>query len=69
MRLAVDLQVCQGHGKCYMSAPALFEPDESDDWGRPRVLQADIDPGAREIVEAARVAVNGCPEQAITLSD
>lgn len=69
MHLEVDLQMCQGHGKCYMTAPALFEADESDDWGRPRVLQPEIDPSCHEAVKAAKEAVSGCPEEAITLTD
>jgi len=58
----VDLAVCKGHGRCYMTAPAVFD---CDDDGFPIVLgpatsEADIDD--------LRRAVNNCPEQAITVS-
>ena len=28
MKVHVDQEICQGHGRCYSLAPELFEPDE-----------------------------------------
>lgn len=67
MKLHVDWDTCVGHGKCYLSAPQLFAPDESDDWGKATVLVPDIDPDDAPLVAAARAAVQLCPEYAITL--
>lgn len=67
MKLHVDLDLCQGHGKCYLTAPQLFAPDETDDWGKPIVLVPDIDPANTALLTAAREATTLCPEFAITL--
>jgi len=67
VNLHVDLARCQGHGKCYLSAPHIFAPDESDDWGKPIVLVPEIDPADTAVVDAARLATTLCPEFAITL--
>lgn len=68
MQLNVDWGRCQGHGKCYLSAPELFEPNDDDEWGRPDVLQPVIDDSDRSSVGLAEITVSGCPEQAITLT-
>lgn len=68
MQLRVDWDRCQGHGKCYLTAPDLFEPNDDDEWGRPDVLQPTIDAADGETVGLAEIAVSGCPEQAITLT-
>lgn len=67
MKLVVDLEKCQGHGKCYLIAPTLFEPE--DDWGRPRVKHPVIDDDDIGRVDLAEEAVNNCPERAIRLED
>jgi ferredoxin len=68
VELRVDWDKCQGHGKCYLTAPTLFQPDDADDWGRAAVLQPVIDAGQTELVDLARQALTLCPEFAITLS-
>ncbi|MGH8999214.1 MAG: ferredoxin [Acidimicrobiia bacterium] len=65
MKLVVDLDKCQGHGKCYLVAPGLFEPE--DDWGRPRVTRPTIDDDDLACLDLAEEAVSNCPEQAIRL--
>jgi ferredoxin len=65
MRLHIDLDRCTGHGRCYSLAPSLFEPDEED--GHGVVLHDGIVPEGEEA--AARLAVNNCPERAISLQD
>ena len=65
MRLSVDADLCTGHGRCYALAPELFTPD---DFGHCELVVGDGDvPGRLE--EQARVGRDGCPEQAITISD
>ena len=41
MRVEVDLTLCQGHGRCYLLVPEVFEP--GDDYGHSRVHAA-VDP-------------------------
>lgn len=69
MRLTVDWEKCQGHGKCYLVAPELFAPDEDDDWGRAAVLVPEIAPEQAEHLTAAREALSVCPEFAIELEN
>jgi len=61
VRLRIDAARCQGHGRCWDVAPELVEADEI---GRGVVTVADVD--GPQIV-AARVAVQACPERAVTL--
>lgn len=56
----VDSEVCKGHGRCYMNAPAVFD---CDDDGYPIVIGAATT--SAEIADLER-AINNCPEQAIT---
>lgn len=62
MRLNIDLEKCQGHGRCYSEAPELFEADE-EGFGTVRAAQLD-----RQDEPTARQAVDACPEQAIAIS-
>ena len=63
MRIALDPDRCQGHGRCYSLAPDLFD---ADDVGH-CVLLVDEIPAGRE--DDARSGVENCPEQALTLSE
>jgi ferredoxin len=63
MRVSVDLDVCQGHGVCHMSAPDVFELDETD--GHAIVM---VDPVPAELEADAQLAADSCPERAITVS-
>jgi ferredoxin len=63
MRVSVDLNACQGHGTCYMSAPDVFEPDDED--GHAIVL---TDPVPAELEADAQLGADSCPERAITVS-
>lgn len=69
MHLSVDREKCQGHGKCYLVAPDLFEPDENDDWGKPNVLVPEIPADDADTLAQAREALSVCPEFAIKLED
>ena len=61
MRIALDPDRCQGHGRCYTLAPDLFD---SDDLGHCVLLVEEVPAGS---VEAARTGVDNCPEQALSL--
>ncbi|MDP1876351.1 MAG: ferredoxin [Actinomycetota bacterium] len=63
MRIAVDPSKCQGHNRCMIFAPDVFEVD---DYGFATVQ----DPAGtvpEERVEAVRTAVANCPELAISV--
>ncbi|HMC40672.1 MAG TPA: ferredoxin [Acidimicrobiales bacterium] len=61
MKLQIDAEACTGHGRCYVLAPDLFEPD---DYGHGALLHEEVPPG---LEEQARLAVSNCPEQAISV--
>lgn len=61
--MVVDLERCQGHGKCYMVLPEIFEA--MDDWGHARVTRS-IGPDETEMIERAQRAIDGCPERALS---
>jgi ferredoxin len=62
VKVQIDPEKCQGHGRCYDLAPDLFGDDEE---GYGQVL------GDGEVLpdreEDARLAVLNCPEHAIEL--
>lgn len=63
MRVSIDEARCSGHGRCYVTAPALFT---DDDMGRGQVIgDGEVAP---ENETAAAQAVAACPEQAISLT-
>jgi ferredoxin len=62
MRAHVDLNVCQGHGVCHMSAPQVFELDEED--GHSIVM---VDPVPPEMQADAQLGADSCPERAIMI--
>ena len=62
MKVKLDLEKCQGHGRCYALSPDLFD---SDDYGQAVLLvDGDVPP---ELEGAARLAADNCPEYAITI--
>lgn len=58
----IDGGRCQGHGRCVMLAPQLFDIDDD---GIGEVL---VDPVPAEDLDDAREAALNCPESAITLA-
>jgi ferredoxin len=62
MRVRIDGEVCQGHGRCYDLAPGLFG---ADDEGYGQVLGDGVVP--QDAARDARLAALNCPEQAIEL--
>jgi ferredoxin len=63
MKIRLDSELCQGHGRCYTLAPDLFDSDER---GHCVLVVEEVPPG-REV--DARSGVENCPEQALTLED
>jgi ferredoxin len=64
MRVVVDPELCQGHARCHLVAPELFQLSDED--GHAIVA---ADPVPAELEDRARRAVVGCPEQAIALAE
>ena len=62
VKVQIDHERCQGHGRCYDLAPGLFG---DDDEGYGMVLGDGIVPPDQE--HAARLAVLNCPERAVEL--
>jgi ferredoxin len=64
VKVQINPELCQGHGRCYDIAPDLFG---ADDEGYGLVLGDGTVP--QEAGHDARLAVLNCPEQAIELSE
>lgn len=62
-RIRLDVNRCQGHGRCALEAPDAFDVD---DIGKAVVLVGDVD-GA--LLAEVRNAVHSCPEVAIAIED
>jgi ferredoxin len=62
MKIRVDQEKCQGHNRCFVVAPDLFE---LDDYGYAHEVNEGIVPP--EMHEKARLAVTNCPELAIEI--
>jgi ferredoxin len=62
VKVQINSQLCQGHGRCYDLAPSLFG---DDDEGYGQVLGDGIVPTGNE--QDARLAVANCPERAVEL--
>ena len=60
MKVQIDPERCQGHGRCYDLAPSLFGDDEE---GYGQVLGVGTVSPDQE--REARLAVVNCPEHAI----
>lgn len=63
MRIRIDEERCEGHGRCWETAPDLIE---DDDRGRGVVRDPDR-PVPPELEDQARTAANVCPERAVIL--
>jgi ferredoxin len=64
MRVHVDQEKCQGHNRCVALAPSLFE---IDDYGTASAIDAGLVPP--ELEADAALAVDNCPEFAISITD
>ena len=64
MKVRVETEKCQGHNRCFVVAPELFE---LDDYGYAHELNdGEVPPG---LEEKARLAVQNCPERAIYIEE
>lgn len=64
LRVHVDQDKCQGHNRCMVLAPDLFEVD---DYGTASAVGDGLVPEGQE--PAARLAESNCPEFAITITE
>jgi ferredoxin len=64
MKVQVDLNLCEGHGRCYALAPTVFEPDEIGN----AVVVGD-GTVAPDDEKQARLAAANCPERAVIILD
>ncbi len=64
MIVRLDGEKCQGHNRCYLLAPELFDVD---DYGQAVVIgDGNVSP---ELTDKADLAVANCPEYAISIDD
>jgi ferredoxin len=63
-KICVDLDRCEGHGRCYAIAPDLLGP--IDDHGHAGFVGDGIDPADEKLMERANRAVRSCPEDALS---
>lgn len=63
MRVVLDPERCVGHGRCYASAPDVFDADEV---GHCVVVKAEVPP---DLEGAAKLAIANCPERALASAD
>ena len=61
VKVRLDPELCQGHGRCYALAPDVFQPDDD---GHGVVVVDDVPP---ELEAGARLGAGNCPEDAITI--
>ena len=63
MKLYVDAAKCQGHARCFGSAPQLYEADELGH----SITRSEVVPDGLE--DLARLTATNCPERAITIEE
>ncbi|MEI2698980.1 MAG: ferredoxin [Microthrixaceae bacterium] len=63
MRIEFDRDLCQGHNRCYLLAPELFDVDD-DGYAVLRV-PGDV---PTELEHKAQLCADNCPEYAITVA-
>jgi len=62
VKINYDRSACQGHNRCYLLAPELFDVDDEGY----AILRIDGEVPA-ELEEKARLTADNCPEYAITV--
>jgi len=63
MKAKIDGNLCSGHGRCEVMAPAVYTLDDNG-YNAERGKTIQIKPGMEA---AARTGAESCPERAITL--
>jgi ferredoxin len=61
MRVQVNPDMCEGHGKCEMTAPEVFELGDDD------LSRVKLDPVPEDLREKVERAIRLCPRQAISV--
>jgi ferredoxin len=64
MKISIDTDRCQGHGRCYDLAPGLFGEDQE---GYGVVLGDGTAPPGQHAT--ARLAALNCPESAVSIQE
>jgi ferredoxin len=64
VKVSIDAERCQGHGRCFSLAPGLFN---FDDLGNGVVIGDGV--LSDETLELARLAQANCPEHAIFIEE
>jgi len=64
MKVRIDQETCQGHNRCYMLAPELFDVDDEG-----TAVERGDGSVAPELEDKARLAYDNCPEYAVELID
>jgi ferredoxin len=65
MKITVDADICSGQGRCYVVSPDLFTSDD-DGFCAERGTTRDVADGRER---SAQLAVDSCPEGAISVAD
>jgi ferredoxin len=63
MRVIIDKDKCTGHGRCYSLGPSVFDTDE---YGNGVVITENL---PEELLGQAQVALQNCPERAISVTE
>jgi ferredoxin len=64
VKIHVDPAKCQGHNRCYQLEPKLFQLDK---YGYSSERDGGVVPP--DLEDKARLAVENCPERAISITD
>ena len=67
MRVAINAETCQGHGRCYDLAPDLFGEDEEGYATLTELTAGGTVPDGRE--GDVRLAAANCPESAVLVQE
>jgi ferredoxin len=62
MRVTYDRDACEGHNRCYLLAPEVFDVD--DEGYAILRIEGEV---PSELEDKARLAADNCPEYAITI--
>lgn len=65
MKVSVNREKCQGHGRCYLTNPEAFDVD--DDYGHSIVILPNEMTDDPKMQERVSNAADSCPEDAIVI--
>ena len=64
MKITLNREACQGHNRCYLLAPEVFDVDDEG-----YALLRIVGEIPAELQDKARLAAQNCPEFAIAVED